>query len=137
MIAIHVSKIRSNLLHYNSDNSHFKLTKHTNKNQRFKPYPVSKCNTIKQKCKNKMSLSLTDVLLEHTQLRTSVSFEDHFTWDLVDVVVEIPDPNKYIEISTRQQLSGVQTILPAHFDLSQQSPQGGTDDFSLSVESDV
>ena len=42
--------------------------------------------------------------------------------------------NKYL---TRQHMSGVQTILPAHFDLSQQGPQEGTDDFSLSVESDM
>lgn len=82
-------------------------------------------------------MTFTDVLLEHRQLKTSIASENHHAWDLVEVVVEIPCSGKYTEVSTQQQLSSVQTILPVHLDLSQYGPQECIDDFRFSVESDV
>ena len=39
------------------------------------------------------SVSTSDIFLEQRQLQTSVSLEDHYTCDLVKVVVEIPCSN--------------------------------------------
>ena len=35
------------------------------------------------------SRSLAGVLLEHRQLQTSVFSEEHYAWDLVEVVVDV------------------------------------------------
>ena len=68
------------------DNSYsYKLTRHVNKTKRFKPYGR---NSTRVK-----SGSTSDIFLEHRQLQTSVSLEDHYTCDLVEVVVEIPCSN--------------------------------------------
>ena len=65
------------------DNSYsYKLTRHVNKTKRFKPYG-KKSTRVKL-------VSTSDIFLENRQLQTSVSFEDHYTCDLVEVVVEIP-----------------------------------------------
>ena len=82
-------------------------------------------------------MSLVDVLIEHKQLKTSFSSDDHYAWHLVEVVVETPFSNRNTEVSTTKQLSNVQTTLPVHLDLSKHSPQEGIDDFPLSSESDV
>ena len=77
------------------------------------------------------SRSLAGVLLEHRQLQTSVSSENHYAWDLLEVVVEVPYANKCHESSTQQQ-SHVQTnpvIIIS--DLSQSSPLGDNDDITF------
>ena len=63
----------------------YKLTRHVNKTKRFKPYGR---NSTRVK-----SVLTSDIFLEHRQLQTSVSLEDHYTCDLVEVVVEIPCSN--------------------------------------------
>ena len=68
------------------DNSYsYKLTRHVNKTKRFKPYSR---NSTRVK-----SVSISDIHSEHKQLQTSVPLEDHYTCDLVEVVVEIPCSN--------------------------------------------
>ena len=68
------------------DNSYsYKLTRHVNKSQRFQLYD-RKSTRVK-------SISRSDIFSEHTQLQASVSLEDHYTCDLVEVVVEIPCSN--------------------------------------------
>ena len=79
--------------------------------------------------------SLAGVLLEHTQLQTSVSFDANNAWDLEEVVVEIFYANKCHE-SSKQHQSHVQTnSVLIISNLSQSSPLEDNDDVSLSDES--
>ena len=71
---------RSTMVHDNSYS--YKLNRHVNKTKRFKPYGRNS-TTVK-------SVSTSDMFLEPRQLQTSVSLEDHYTCELVEVVVEIP-----------------------------------------------
>ena len=114
----------------------YKLARQSNKNQRFKPYDFSKAQSYRKPCAEYGSRSLADVLQEHRHLQTSVSSEDHYVWDLVEVVVEIPYSNECHENSTQQQTSYVQTTPSINVsDLSQHSPLENDDVISLSVES--
>ena len=65
----------------------YKLARHVNKYQRLQPYD--------RKSARVKSISRSDIFSEHKQLQTSVSLEDHYTCDLVEVVVEIPCSNIY------------------------------------------
>ena len=73
----------------NGNSYSYKLTRHVNKTHRFKPYDRNTCST-----RVKLSVSISDIYSEHRQLQTSVSLEDHYTCDLVEVV-EIPCSNIY------------------------------------------
>ena len=75
----------SSIIVHDNSNS-YKLTRHVNKTQRFKPY-------FRNSTRVKSSVSTSDIFSEHKQLQTSVSLEDHYTCDLVEVVVEIPYSN--------------------------------------------
>ena len=112
-----------------------KLARHAIKTQRYKPYDLCQIKCNRKPCTKSASRSLADVLLEHRQLQTSVSSEDHYAWDLVEVVVEIPYASKCHTSSTQQQ-SHVQTNpVTIISDLSQSSPLEDDDDVLLSDES--
>ena len=119
------------LRHEHSNKSYNKLTKQTNNTHRFEPYAVS----CRKTCTKDRPVSLAEVQQEHRQLQLSVSSEDHYAWDLVEVVVEDPCSDTCNGIPTQQQLSHVQSKPQIHDDLSQHSPQEDTGDLSLSVES--
>ena len=121
------------LRHEHSNKSYYKLTKQMNNAHRFKPYAVS----CRKTCTKNRPRSLAVVQQEHRQLQSSVSSEDHYAWDLVEVVVEIPCSDTCNGASTQQQLSHVQNTSQIHDDLFHQSPQEGNGDLSLSVESVV
>ena len=70
----HETKLR----HEHSNKSYYKLTKQTNNSQRFNHYAVSKLHSCRKECTNNKSMSLVDVLIEHNQLKTSFSSEDHY-----------------------------------------------------------
>ena len=82
-----------------------KLARHVNKTQRYKPYNAYKIKCNRKPCIKYASRSLADVLLEHRQLQTSVSSEDYYAWDFVEVVVEVLYANKCHESSTKQQVT--------------------------------
>lgn len=109
-----------------------KLARHANKTIRYKPYKVRQIKCNRKPCMKYASRSLADVLLEHRQLQTSVSSEDHYAWDLVEVVVEIPYANKCNESSTQQQSHVQKDPVIISSDLSQHSPLEDNDDLSLS-----
>ena len=121
--------------HNQSNKCYYKLTKQTTKNHRFKPYVVSKAHSDRKACTKVRPRSLAEVQQEHRQLQSSVSSEDHYAWDLVEVVVEVPCSDKCFGVSTQQQLSHVQSTFQIHDDLSLLSPQEDNVDLSLSVES--
>ena len=118
-----------------SNKCYYKLTKQTTKNHRFKPYAVSKVHSYRKACTKFRPRPLAEVQQEHRQLQSSVSSEDHYAWDLVEVVVEIPCSDTCNGVSTQHQLSHVQSTSQIHDDLFQNSPQEGNGDLSLSVES--
>ena len=96
-------------------------------------YAVSNRKT----CTKDRPWSLAEVQQEHRQLQSSVSSEDHYAWDLVEVVVEIPCSDACNGVSTQPQLSHVHSTSQIHDDQSQHSPQEGNIDLSLSVKSAV
>ena len=109
-----------------------KLARHAIKTQRYKPYDLCQIKCSRESSIKYASRSVADVLLEPRQLQISVSSEDHYAWDLVEVVV---CKTKCHEISIQQQ-SHVQTnpvIIIS--DLFQPSPLEDNDDASLSDES--
>ena len=63
----------------NGNSYSYKLTRRVNKTHRFKPYDRNSTRV-------KLSVSISDIYSEHRQLQTSVSLEDHYTCDLVEVV---------------------------------------------------
>ena len=135
VIVLYVSKIETcnahetESRHEHSNKSYCKLTKQTNNTQRFKPYAIS----CRKTCTKDRPRSLAEVQQEYRQLQ--LSSEDHFAWDLVEVVVEIPCSDTFNGIPTQQQLSHVQSKPQIHDDLVQHSPQEDNGDLSLLVES--
>ena len=94
----------------------------------FKPCAVS----YRKPCTKDRSRSLADVLLENRQLQSSVSSEDHYAWDLVEVAVEIACSNKCFEVLTQQQLSHVQSTSQIPDDLPKHSPHEDNCDITFS-----
>ena len=123
---VHATEPRYDL----SNKCYYKLTKQTNKNHRFKPYAVS----YRKACTKDRPWSLVEVQQEHRQLQLSFSSEDHYAWDLVEVVNEIPCSDTCNGVSTQQQLSHVQSTSHIHDNQFQNSPQEGNGDLLLQLK---
>ena len=116
----------SAIVHDNSNS--YKLTRHVNKTQRFKPY-------YKNSTRVKSSVLISEIFSEHRQLQTSVSLEDHYTCDLVEVVVEIPSSNVSHGDSAQLQSSNASEVPFDANDMSHFGSLKNNDVLPLDIES--
>ena len=117
----------SSIIVHDNSNS-YKLTRQVNKTQRSKPY-------IRNSTRVKSSVSTSDIFSEHKQLQTSVSLEDHYTCDLVEVVVEIPCSNICHGDSAQLQSSNASDVPFNANDMSHFGSLKNNDVLLLDIES--